>query len=140
MPVAKISISLSPEITAELVKRADTGERSGRIDEDLSRYYEALARSRKALRTQLSAGEVAAIVDICNGTLHQSSTLHWLHASMLDALDDGIAQKWEIDGEELVEKLRSLSYFETAALVDAAERYWQRVGKGEQPDMAKVLE
>ena len=136
MPNSRYSISLPPEIVAQVDARADVAAapnreaasgRSGQIAGDLARYYEALARSRKNLRSQFSAGELSAILDICNGTVYEPHSIPWLYASMQDALEDGIAAKWEIDGPALVAKLRALSYIDAAALIDAAERAWRNL-------------
>jgi hypothetical protein len=70
---------------------------------------------------------LSAILDNCNGVFWTSDTLSLLWANVEDGLQDEFAEKWKIDGKALVKKLKSLSYLETAALGDAAERSWKRV-------------
>ena len=148
MPNNRYSISLPPEIVAQVDARADVAAapnreaasgRSGQIASDLARYYEALARARKALRSQFSTPELSAILDVCNGTVYGAHSIPWLYASMQDALEDGIAAKWQIDGPALVAKLRALSYIDAAALVDAAERAWRNLGDDGALDVAGML-
>lgn len=135
------SFTLDASVLAELAGRSGNGQsRSGRINADLARYYESLKRARSALRSRFNAGELSAIADVCNGTWYEPHAIPLLYASVEDALGDGLAQKWSIDGATLVAKLREISYTEAAALVDAAERYWQAVGSGEQPDPASLLD
>lgn len=148
MPNTRFSLSLPPEIAAQVDTRADVAPaparepgsgRSGQIAGDLARYYTALERSRKTLRAQFAEGELSAILDICNGTVYEAHSIPWLYASMEDALEDGIAAKWEIDDPALVAKLRALSYIDAAALVDAAERAWRNLGDDGALDVAGML-
>ncbi len=133
MASSKMNISLPPEVAAQIETRTGkaAGERSGQIAGDLARYYEALARARKGLRSQFSESELGAVLDVCNGTVYEAHSLPWLYASVEDAAEDGLAAKWQIDAPALVAKLRGLSYIEAAALVDATERAWRSVGDGE---------
>ena len=64
------------------------------------------------------------LCDVMNGTLHQPYSVSLLWAEVSDALPDGYAEKWNIDGPALVEKLRALSPFECMAVADAVERAW----------------
>jgi hypothetical protein len=141
MPADKFHISLPPEITAEIAARADkaAGERSGRIAQDLARYYEALARARKGMCDKFSKDELSAILDVCNGAAYEAHSIPWLYAGMEDALAGGVADKWGIDGAALVANLRALSYIESAALVDAAERAWRAVGNNGALNPAEML-
>lgn len=142
MPVEKFHVSMSPDTYAELMRRADKGERSTQITRGLDRYYAILAAERRQLAKLLSDGEVAYLCDVFNGSAFWepvSVRLAW--ANVEDALEDGYAQKWEIDGPALVTKIRMLDYAATVALVDAVEMWWQRVARGEQPHptVAEVL-
>lgn len=91
---------------------------------DLQRYYHALAETLKTIA--LSEAEASLVVDACHGT-----TFGPWSASLLSAIVDnairleGLADKWQVDGPALVERLRGLSYCQSLALVDAVERYWQ---------------
>jgi hypothetical protein len=54
-----------------------------------------------------------------------------LWAEIADALDDGLAAKWGVDGEALVAKLRALSAGQSLAVMDAIERAWRHPDRGE---------
>lgn len=126
MTVKKQSISLAPEIVAQVEQRVDAarGGFSGTTSECLARYFEALRRARAILKPQFSGPELAFLCDILNGSLMQAYSVPLLYAEAADALPEGYAEKCQVDGAALVTKIRALSYVECAALVDAVERWW----------------
>lgn len=134
----RMSITITEAVLSEIDARGE--ERSGVIDRDLGRYYEALRRTRRALRELLSEDELSLITDARNGTaMMDAGSVQMLAAEIEDSLEDGLADKWDVDGPDLVARLRGLPYIQCAALVDAVERHWERVGRGEQPPIAGVL-
>lgn len=139
MPVKKLSISLSPEAGA-IVAARDDGNTSGAISEIIERYNAILARERAELRNQLSPNEMALIIDVTNGSLFYSYALGLLWAEVSDGIAlERLDQKWEIDGADLVEKVKAAGIAGQAALIDACERWWNRVGAGEQPPFTDLL-
>ena len=130
MPVTKLSISLPPDLVAALDERGD--ERSGTLARHVARYLAILDGSRRRLAGLLSDSEIGLILDVLNGTRFADTiSITMVHAEVEDSLEDGYAEKWECDGPALVTKLRALSYADSAALVDAVERWWNRVAAGE---------
>lgn len=107
------------EIERELAARGDNPNLVAK--RDLERYYALL---RQSLPT-FSRSEASLIVDALNGTLIEPHTARLLWAAIDDALYDGLAEKWGVDGLALVARLRRLTPFEALAVVDAAERYWR---------------
>lgn len=144
MPVTKTSISLSPEAATRIQERSSTGERSGQISRSLERYFAIMAYERKQLAGQFSDGEIALICDVFNGSAFMeeiSIRLAW--ASVQDGIEmDGLDRKWEIDGPALIDKVKTLTFAQTVALVDAVEVWWNRIAHGEQPEptIAEVLQ
>lgn len=95
---------------------------------DLERYYQLLTDELQAV--QLSEGEAGLIVDALNGTLLDAHSYRYLPAEIMDALNGTLlTDKWAVDGEALTGKLARLSRGQLLAVVDAAERYWQRAGQ-----------
>jgi len=138
MTVSKYSISLPAGIVGEIQDRE--GDRSSIITQSLERYFVILTQARRSLRQKLSNDEMAMILDVLNGTIFlDTRSLTLVYAEIDDSLPDGLAEKWHVDGLALVEKLRSLSYTESVALVDAAERWWKTVSDGKQPQPADAL-
>lgn len=99
---------------------------SGSINRIADRYYEVMRRSR----IDLTPAETAAVRDALNGWLAEpAATIAGGPAlEVEDALPDGLAEKWNIDGPALVGKLRALTFAQEVALVDATEQYWRAQG------------
>lgn len=96
---------------------------SGTINRIADRYYEILRRSR----IDLTPAELDAVRDALSGWLAEpAATIAGGPAlEVEDALPDGLAEKWGIDGPALVGKLRALTFAQEVALVDATEQYWR---------------
>ena len=106
--------------TAFAARRRGEESISTVADRDLHRYYALLAR---ALPTFTEA-EASLLVDALNGLITEPHTAHLLWANIEDALGDGLAEKWGVDGPALVARLRALTPFAALAVADAAERWW----------------
>ena len=138
MPYEKFNISMPEEITNEIASRGDN--RSGVITLSLERYFAILETSRRALAEKFDKRECGLILDVMNGIIHVDTiSISLVYAEIEDSLSDGLDKKWKVDSKELVKKLRALNYAENAALVDAVERWWNRVGNGERPDYDELL-
>lgn len=141
MPANKISITIG-DVLSEIDVRGERGaaNRSGVINRDLERYYEILKYGRQSLRDRLSDSEISAILDNLNGCwLSEPVSIRLIYANVQDGLEDGLAEKWQIDGPALVQKLKNLSFAESCALADASERWWNRVANGENPGFNEAL-
>lgn len=140
MPVKKLSVSIQPGIMAEVEKRVEFENVSGALNRSLDRYFALLARSLAEWRSQLSAAELALILDATNGTFADTFSLSHLWAEIADAVSlDGLDRKWEVDGAALVAKIQASGMIGQAALIDASERWWRRVSNGEQPPYGDML-
>lgn len=139
MPRDRLTITIDDRVLAEVRARGDN--ESGRISRDLARYYEALREARARLRELLSEQEVGAILDNLNGVaLLDEFSVRLIWANVDDGIRlAGLAKKWTVDGPALVAMLRGLSYLESCALADAADRWWTRTGNGEAPAIAEAL-
>ena len=131
----KIPLSITARLVSEIDGRGDN--RSGTIGKCLDRYLAILERSRMTMADLLSDGEIGLILDVLNGTDTISPAMVW--AEVEDALPDGYAGKWNVDGPALVGKLKAMSYGECIALVDAVEVWWNRISHGEQIEPREAL-
>ena len=118
----KFHVSMAEDVLKQVEERG--GARSTIITRDLERLYTLYRRVLK--RTSLTIDEACLITDALNGSLMTADTAHLLWASIEDAIKyEGLAEKWNVDGRALVEKLRcSLNETQTMAVIDAAERFW----------------
>jgi len=124
MPDDRIQFRPGP-LGAALAARADGATRSVSqvAQRDLGRYYYLLALALGAV--VLSEGEAALIVDALNGSYIELMTAQLLAADIADSLDDGLADKWDVDGPALVAKVAGWSLASRLAVCDAVERFWR---------------
>lgn len=121
MATAKFHVSMAEDVLKQVEERGKA--RSTVITRDLDRLYTLY---RRALRhVDLSINEACLIVDALNSTLMTADTAHLLWASIQDVIEyENLAEKWNVDGSALIEKLRSLNEIQSLAVIDAAERFW----------------
>lgn len=120
---------------------AQRGEFAPTARRDLERYYTLLAYARKSLFETFTAAELSLMCDSCNGTLFEAWSMRLLSANIEDSiLLDGIDKKWQVDAKALLEKLALINDAQTFALVDAMERFWEATARGENREIAKILE
>ncbi len=113
------------DLAGPLKERADAIWHSKSLvaKRDLERYYSLLERTLPTLG--LSKEEVCLVADSLNGTLIEPHTLSLVWANVDDSIRlDGLDEKWGVDGEALVGKLRAFTPLQATALVDAVERFW----------------
>lgn len=92
------------------------------VQRDLDRYYTALALGLSSV--DLTPGEAMLIIDSHNGTWIDLNAAQMLPYQIEDSLQDGLAEKWEIDGPALVKKLSGYSLAQRLAILDGVERWW----------------
>ncbi|NLC57471.1 MAG: hypothetical protein GX774_11590 [Armatimonadetes bacterium] len=147
MKTQRLSITMPAHTLAQVeARQARPGEeqstdRSATIAKSLDRYFYALNSARRDLRERFSAAEQGLLIDVMNGALFASPcAIGFLEHEVADALIDGAAERWHVDGPALMKKLKALSYCEKLALIDAAERWLHRAGRGEQPQAGEMLD
>lgn len=140
----RIMVRLVESLNQEIELRKDTGFASSTnrvIERDLTRYYYLLRVARNDAQKLLSDDEAALIVDNLNGTIIDEYTIALLPHHIRDGIElDHLDEKWSVDGERLIAKLDGLPLLTLAAIVDAAERFWAAVGRGEDRDPRKMLD
>lgn len=100
----------------------------------------SIAFEKAYLTSLFTAAEMGAILDACNGWLIETSSLQHIAIEIEDAMDDGLAAKWSIDGPALLEKFQNLGYFSCWMMASAITRWWNRVGNGEAVTPAQLFE
>jgi hypothetical protein len=114
---------------AERVEERATGSTSSIINCIADRYCETVRRSTP----DLTQDEWMLIFDSLNGVVLTDSaqSVAGLWGGIEDSIElDGLDEKWSVDGQALVEKLRALDYPQQVAIADTAERYWAKFGTG----------
>jgi len=98
---------------------------SGRVNQVLDRYAEILRRER--IEKLFTDAQWNALRDMLNGTLSEPAELirGSLAMSWEDSIEDGIAEKWDVDPQSMQQKLAALTYVQEVAIVEAVERWWR---------------
>ncbi len=147
MKTQRLSITMPAHTLAQVEARQanpqdeQSTDRSATIAKSLDRYFYALSAARRGMRERFSAGEQGLLIDVANGALFASPcAINFIEHEVADALIGGAAERWHVDGPALMKKLKALSYVEKLALIDAAERWLHRAGRGEQPKAGEMLD
>jgi len=106
----------------------------------LESYPELYGRTLRDLRGVFTAGELSLMLDVQNGCLlmPQVAGQHLL-ADVEDGIAlEGMAEKWKINGEALIEKIRRLKLFEIAMLEIWAGAFWRQEKPQIEPWVARL--
>lgn len=121
----------------ERSRAAGAPELSDVAHRDAERYYALLAETLKTVT--LTEAEAMLLCDALNGVLaaEPPAVARLLWAQVEDAVRlDGLAEKWGVNGIALVGELKSYSFAQCLAVIDAAERWWKLP---DQSDRAATL-
>lgn len=123
MASAPKSIRPAPILEEAVANNGGGTGLSHRLAQIADRYLEML---RRTALPAFSDAEMDALRDSNNGTWHEPAAMirGALWIGVEDSLPDGLADKWGIDGEALVEKLRALTFAQEVRLVEQIERWW----------------
>lgn len=90
------------------------------------------ARTLQELQGKFTRGELMAMIDVMNAhMLNPFTSGTELPLCIHDSYHDGLAEKWEIDGNELDTKLSLLSIYQVAVLEWWANGFWYGGDRGE---------
>jgi len=110
-------------LQAAVAQRGATFNAAG--NKIISRYVRLVESRRSAIRRSFSDRELQALLDACNGTIHDpiEMGIAALAYGVADALElDGLAEKRGVDGPNLLAKLRDSDPVTRLALIDFVER------------------
>lgn len=113
-------------LQAAIAQRGDAFNAAG--NEILERYVRLCESKRAEIRRLFSDRELQALLDACNGTIHDPIDvgIAGFASHIGDAIElDDLAGKWGLDGLTLVSKLEMIDGVTTLALIDFIERAWR---------------
>ncbi len=136
------SFYLPEHVIARLDSRTDKSweiSRSEALSRDLDTYYALLEIAMRKVRQILIKKEALLILDAMNGCVIETGQAAelWMGTSLQHQIADAIAydalsQKWEVDRDELLNKLNKLEHFERYALSDWSREMWARSASPEE--------
>ncbi len=139
--MSKITVIFSDDQTKKLSGRTDIvrGGISETIREAIDRYMALLEAGQHTLRGKLSSAEMSLLVDISSGSMYNSQVISATLACHAQDADESYYTTHGVDRNRLVNILANLCPAETAALIDAIERYWIASGAGFTPDIDQLI-
>lgn len=134
----RLMIRLGPELVSAVQSRRDNI--SAGVRESLERYYYLLEAERRVLKPQFTAGELALLADICNGTAWDTQSINFGLVANAEDAEQSYFEKWNVDQYELLVKLKNLTLSQNLAMIDAIERFWEAVSHSPSCDPGKLLD
>lgn len=125
MASERLTFRVTPEASAII---GESGGLSARIHTIATRYGEVVKRCRPAL----TRGQWCAVFDALNGTLLDPDTIAAIWMDIEDA--EGLGDKWNVDQQQLVAALRSMSYGELVAVAELRDRFREAISAGEDTE------
>jgi hypothetical protein len=108
---------------------------SSRIGQVCDRYLEVVAQDMPAL----SQNEWVALIDYYNGTDRGPISVQCLAHDVREGIEmDGLADRWEIDGDDLCNRLLAMTFGQRTAIMEVIDRFWSEYG-GKSVDRAEAL-
>ncbi|MFW9872538.1 MAG: hypothetical protein ACFFG0_05495 [Candidatus Thorarchaeota archaeon] len=128
----KISISIPDELEKQIRERAGKNTPfSTQIQNDLDIYYDSLIKeSYKEMKDYFEYKEALLLCDVMNGHLYNFKQISFEIKGIAWKLE-GVDQKWEVDKNQLLEKVEKLSLSQGIWLIDIIRKFWN-VGKIER--------
>ena len=105
----------------------------------VARYLYFIDQERAGLVGKFTAGELCLLADANNGTDYTPETIVCFNSNT-EGTEDGKYEYFKVDRGELMAKLKGLTIHQTAALVDAIERFWEAASISPGVDPAKLLD
>lgn len=131
----RFTVHLPPK-ALEALGRDDMIGLSGRITEVAMRYRALLDDATPTL----TEAQWCAICDVLNGTWlicddidGRGDPVQGAWASVADAEEDGMGEKWNVDVSALAAALRDLPYAGQAAVCEVVRRFWKHPGLNDLP-------
>lgn len=132
MSIKKLSISLDEDVlklVEEKKEHLDT-DRSSVIEVSLEWYFALINHCKKDLFNTFNDSELLLFIDSLKSTKFCAKTIAYLPRMVADAIEyEHLDVKWEVNKEEILDKLNSLSATHYHSIVDFSQYYWAETKK-----------
>ncbi len=129
MPHLTIRIPDKLATRMESRRNPSRGGISEAIRESLTRYLAIIDGEKEQLEKLFSIDEITFLADISKTTIFTGSAIPYGLLALAEDTENSIYEKWVINRERLLAKLRRLSLCQETALVDSIEIYWASISK-----------
>ncbi len=114
--------TLKPFFVARLTDTYSTSEASEVARNHLSLHAHHAARALRGVK--MGRNEVLALLDVVRRWFITPESAQYLAVEVEDALEDGLSEKWDIDGKALVGKLSDMHPYDRAVLALTLKDAW----------------
>lgn len=114
--------TLKPFFVARLSDTYSTSEASDVARAHLGLHAHHAARALRGVK--LDRNEVLALLDVVNSWFITPESAQYLAVEVEDALEDGLSEKWDIDGKALVGRLSDMHPYDRAVLALTLKDAW----------------
>lgn len=120
--MASVSIRTSPQVEKYLGAAAN---RSAAANQAIEAWIACEREARRELKGLLTVAELAAFIDVANGYVIDIANADSLLYSLEDACHfEGLAKKWGISAEAVIEKTADMNMAKWIVLSQWATAYW----------------
>lgn len=134
--MSNISIRMSPQVEKYL---GAAKNRSAAANRAIEAWIACEREARRELKGLLTVAELSAFIDVANGYVNDVANADSLLYSFEDACKfEGLAEKWGIDAEAVIEKTADMSMAKWIVLSQWATAYWDDCSRLVE-DYAKLL-
>lgn len=134
--MSNVSIRMTPQVEKYL---AGTKNRSARANQAIEAWIACEREARRQIKGLLTLAELSAFIDVANGYVNDITHADSLLYSFEDACKfEGLAEKWGIDAEAVIEKTADMSMAKWIVLSEWAVAYWEDC-KRDIAEYAKLL-
>lgn len=137
----QITITIPAVVLSEVDRRGRSRKkwRSTVIGRDLGRYYGLLRHTLNCI--PFTRAEVMLLCDALNGAVFMPDTISALSSDLATEFEvamrqDRLDEKWGVNKDEFVARLKGLTRTEALAVIDSVEAVWEDVAAGTDMETA----
>lgn len=139
MTSSHVQFQADSPLDRELEARVgDGGDPGATARRDLQRYYALLEHTRLTLN--FTENEYLLMMEALNGSIFDENVAGLIWAEVEDGIRmDHLDEKYGVDGQELIRRLRGLTLSQNMTFADAAERFWDRSTEEDQRKRLRLV-
>lgn len=120
--MSNVSVRMTPQVEKYL---AGAKNRSAAANAAIEAWIACEREARRQLKGLLTVAELSAFIDVANGYVNDIANADSLLYSLEDACHfEGLAKKWGIDADAVIEKTADMSMAKWIVLSQWAVAYW----------------
>lgn len=132
--MSNVSVRMTPQVEKYL---AGTKNRSAAANRAIEAWIACEREARRQLKGLLTVAELSAFIDVANGCVIDTANADSLLYRFEDACHfEGLAKKWGVDADAVIEKTADMSMAKWIVLSQWAVAYWDGCQQGDIAEYA----